>query len=184
MTGRSLKAVFASTEARHREQAYIAFERHATSRKGGKGYPARALRNHDYLYILNHEPTRWPAGDPNAANCARGFPFGEVDSSPTKTLLMKSPEFSRFHELAFDKHPAEELYDIVKDPHQLLNIADNKDYTEVLKSLRHKLQKHLIETRDPRALGQEPLWDYYPHYSGRKNPNWEVDPMPEHLKSK
>ncbi len=39
-----------------REQVYIAMERHDGCRRGGLGYPCRAIRTHDYLYILILNP--------------------------------------------------------------------------------------------------------------------------------
>jgi N-sulfoglucosamine sulfohydrolase len=179
MTAQSLSPVFASPSSRTKGQAYIALERHATSRKGGKGYPSRAIRNAQFLYIRNYEPDRWPAGDPDPNNCARGFPYGEIDSSPTKTLLMENGEnekFRQYHKLAFGKHPTEELYDVANDPWQLNNLAADKDYAQIRKQLSEDLQLYLIQTEDPRALGKEPLmWDFYPHYGKRVNKNWSVD---------
>ena len=162
--------------------AFIAMERHDGCRKGGKGYPCRAIRTHQYLYIRNFEPTRWPAGDPDRRVCARDIPFGEVDSSPTKKLLMDnkdSPGFKRLYDLAFAKRPAEELYDVRKDPGQLVNVADNPEYAEARKKLSARLQKHLAQNGDPRALGQDAPWDYYPYYGRKVNKDWKVDPKPE-----
>jgi len=56
---------------------------------GAKGYPCRALRTKGYMYIHNFEPMRWPSRSPDASVCARGLPFGEIDSSPTKTFMME-----------------------------------------------------------------------------------------------
>ncbi|MHC4995985.1 MAG: sulfatase family protein, partial [Planctomycetota bacterium] len=47
-----------------RDAVVLARERHAYCREGGLGYPGRAIRTRDYLYIRNYEPDRWPAGDP------------------------------------------------------------------------------------------------------------------------
>ena len=66
----------------------MAMERHDGCRKGGKGYPSRAIRKTNFLYVKNYKPDRWPAGDPDRRVCARNIPYGEVDSAPTKTLLM------------------------------------------------------------------------------------------------
>ncbi len=153
-------------------------ERHDGCRKGGKGYPCRAIRTRDFLYIMNYEPTRWPAGDPDASACARAIPFGEVDGSPTKQLLMdnaNTEEFRRFHELAFARRPAEELFDLAKDPGQVVNVAGHRDYGTARKRLRSELQRYLRETKDPRALGLDAPWDYYPYYGFRRNKNWKVD---------
>lgn len=58
-------------------------ERHGGCRKGGKGYPCRAIRTSDHLYIHNFEPTRWLSGSPDSSVCARAIPYGEIDSSPS-----------------------------------------------------------------------------------------------------
>ena len=161
--------------------AFIAMERHDGCRAGGKGYPCRAIRTKEYLYIYNHEPLRWPAGHPDREFCARYIPFGEVDSSPTKTLLMENknkPGFKRFYDLAFAKRPAEELYHVSKDPGQIVNLAGEPAYAEIKKELSDRLKSHLVRTRDPRALGLPAPWDYYPYYGLRRNKNWTVAPKP------
>lgn len=181
MTAHSLMSVFASPKAKGQTSAYTAMERHDGCRKGGKGYPCRAIRTSRFLYIRNYEPDRWPAGDPDKQNCARFIPYGEVDPSPTKTLLMENAGkegFKRFYNLAFAKRPAEELFDLDKDPGQLKNVAGLKEYAKDRKRLKDELQKHLVKTKDPRALGLDAPWDYYPYYGKRRNKNWKVDPKP------
>ena len=187
MIAGSLMHVFSNAGTRHlrayqdASAAFIAMERHDGCRKGGKGYPCRAIRTGQYLYIRNIEPSRWPAGNPDREFCARYIPFGEVDSSPTKSLLMDNkdkPGFKRFYDLAFAKRPAEELYDVRKDPGQVVNLAGKSEYAETQKKLAAQLQKHLVRTKDPRALGLDAPWDYYPYYGLRRNKKWQVDPRP------
>ena len=181
MTARGLADVLASPEADPRPHAFTAMERHDGCRKGGKGYPCRAIRTAGFLYIRNHEPDRWPAGNPDRRFCARFIPFGEVAPSPTKQLLMDNPDkegFRHFHELAFSKRPAEELYHLARDPGQRVNVADHPEHAEIRAQLSRELQRHLVKTRDPRALGQDAPWDFYPYYGTRKNKNWNVDPKP------
>ena len=181
MTAISLMDVFANKLKADRASAYIAMERHDGCRKGGKGFPCRAIRTKDFLYVKNHEPDRWPAGNPDREFCARYIPFGEVDSSPTKTLIMDNKDksaFKRFYDLAFAKRPGEELYSIKSDPGQLVNLAGNPEFAGMQKKMRSQLQKHLIKTKDPRALGLDAPWDYYPYYGLRRNKNWAVDLKP------
>jgi N-sulfoglucosamine sulfohydrolase len=122
------------------------------------------------------EPDRWPAGDPDAKNCARAIPFGEVGSSPTKTLLMQNREgYRKLYELAFGKRPAEELYDLRADPGQMNNVAGVPEYSEILDELSARLQKYTAETGDPRALGKDAPWDFYPYYGLRINKDWHVE---------
>lgn len=181
MTARSLMDVIKNSPTNNHLAAFIAMERHDGCREGGKGYPCRAIRTNDFLYILNHESGRWPAGNPNREFCARYIPFGEVDSSPTKTLLMENkdkPGFKHFYDLAFAKRPSEELYLINKDPGQVVNLANNQEYAAIQKKLSKQLRERLIHTEDPRALGLPAPWDFYPYYGLRRNKKWKVDPKP------
>lgn len=179
MTARSLMDVFTESVKTPRDRAFTAMERHDGCRKGGKGYPCRALRTREFLYIRNYEPDRWPSGDPDAKNCARAIPFGEVDTSPTKSLLMdKRDAYRRFYQLAFGKRPAEELYDLSSDPGQVRNVASDPKYAKIRSALGAQLQQYTAKTGDPRALGQDAPWDYYPYYGRRKNKNWTVDKKP------
>ena len=181
MTAFSLQDVIKNKPRNKRIAAFIAMERHDGCREGGKGYPCRAIRTKDHLYILNYKPERWPAGNPDRKFCARDIPFGEVDSSPTKSLLMAKkdkPGFKRFYNLAFAKRPAEELYDLTKDPGQVVNLASEPEYADIKKKLNSQLKQRLELTKDPRALGLEAPWDFYPYYGLRRNKSWQVDPKP------
>ena len=185
MTARSLLPLLASSAGGRvepdRDAAFIAMERHDGCRRGGKGYPCRAIRTAGHLYIRNFEPTRWPSGSPNAKDCARGIPYGEIDSSPTKTLMMESrgePGIDRLAELSFGTRPENELYDLRSDPGQLNNLAGQPSAQQLVGQLRDRLMDHLAATGDPRALGLPAPWDYYPYYGRRVNEDWEVDPPP------
>jgi len=176
MTAKSLLDVFEGSRIQQRDYVYTAMERHDGCRKGGKGYPCRAIRTDDYLYIRNYESGRWPSGDPDARNCARSLPFGEVDSSPSKTLLMeREDEFRQFHQLAFGMRPAEELYDLRQDPGQINNVASLPEYSEAKNSLSDKLLQYTAKTSDPRALGKDAPWDFYPYYGFKNNKDWYVE---------
>jgi len=68
MTGRSLLKILTSNKAgrvdRRRDHILTGKERHAWVRKNGLGCSCRAIRTHEFLYIRNFMPDRWPAGDP------------------------------------------------------------------------------------------------------------------------
>jgi len=187
MTAESLMDIFSNSGTPNlrayldKSAAFIAMERHDGCRKGGKGYPCRAIRTREFMYIYNFEPGRWPSGSPDASVCARAIPFGEIDTSPTKTFMMKHRNehgVARLAELAFGMRPAEELYDLKNDPHQMNNLAGNVEYLKKQGELRNRLFEHLKKTKDPRALGQDVPWDYYPYYGLRRNKDWKVDPKP------
>lgn len=177
MTARSLSDIFSNAPSLEREAVYIAMERHDGCRPGGAGYPCRAIRTRDHLYIRNYAPERWPAGDPDAKHCARAIPFGEVDTSPTKTLMMERASevgVQRLHQLAFGKRPAEELYDVKDDPAQMVNLVDQSAHRETKVRLAAQLETITRQTGDPRALGLPAPWDHYPYFGTRINKDWTV----------
>lgn len=182
MTGRSLMGIFAGSGTTGRDAAYVGFERHSGARAGGKGYPSRMIRTKDYMYIYNFEPSRWPAGSPDPSVCNRLIPYGEYDSSPTKTFMVENKDkhgIADLAQLAFGKHPAEELYVIADDPHQMRNVAGAIGFEDIQRELRQQLFAHLKRTQDPRVVGGPVEWDYYPHYGNRANKNWKVDEKPK-----
>lgn len=165
MTGRSLLPLLAGGSAEGRDRVFFERERHANVRRGDLSYPARGVRTADHLYIRNYRPDRWPAGDPEVY-VAVG-PFGDIDDGPTKQLLMKSrndPAVSRLFDLAMAKRPAEELFDLRKDPAQLVNVAADPAYAPVRERLKKALDTWQRTTGDPRATDDDDRWDKYPYY--------------------
>jgi len=138
-------------------------ERHDIGRTDGDqlsvGYPVRAIRTDRFLYVRNFKPNRWPVGDPE-------YGFRNCDSSPSKsylTSLTKDDKDYHFFEMAFGKRPAEELYDVVKDPDCVHNLAANPEFAKIKGALWKQLKSCLTEQKDPRILGQGDIFDYYPN---------------------
>ena len=162
MTGKSLMPVLLSTGSAPvdstRQQVFFGRERHnADARSGVLGYPMRGIRTSDYLYIINFEPDRWPAGDPDV--------YLDVDNSPTKTYILdnrRNASLQGYFEKAFLKRPREELYDLKKDPAQMHNLASVGEYQIVRGELQARLMQELIKTQDPRAAGNVTVFDEYP----------------------
>ena len=170
MTGRSWMNLLAGKKEVGRAQVFLERERHANVRRGDLGYPVRAIRTKDFLYIRNLRPDRWPAGDPEMYFSVGDY--GDIDDSPTKQFLIKrynDPVIANYAKIALDKRPAEELYDLQKDPGELKNIADDKKYANAKKKLRAALDRWMETTEDPRANPQSDsdVFDRY-SYSGGK----------------
>ncbi len=165
MVGRSLLDLLDGKSDRGWDKVFLERERHANARKGDLSYPARAIRTKDFLYIRNFRPDRWPAGDPEMWKAVG--PFGDCDASPTKQLILDNrdqPEMKKFFQLCFEKRPAEELYDLAHDPHEITNVADHPEFAKAKKKLRAELDKWLRETGDPRALHDDDRWDRFPYF--------------------
>jgi uncharacterized sulfatase len=175
MTGRSLLPLLRSGKAGQvepdRDKIFFGRERHANVRAGNVGYPVRALRTGQFLYLRNFEPDRWPAGDPPV--------YGDVDQhtdiagSPSKQAVVEhgnKPKVKRLFDLAFDKRPAEELYDLAKDPWQMTNLAADPRYARAKAKLRGELNRYLEQTKDPRASGEGAAFDRYDYVTGGASP--------------
>lgn len=166
MTGRSFLGLLTGKEKPgQRTRTFLERERHANVRKGDLSYPARAIRTKDFLYIRNLRPDRWPAGDPEMYFAVG--PYGDCDGSPTKDLILAhrdEEKYARYYELCFAKRPAEELYDLARDPQQMTNIAERSDHAGAKRMLRAELEQWMKETADPRATSDDDRWDKYPYY--------------------
>lgn len=172
MTGRSLLPILSSgREGRvqaHRSYALLAKERHhGQARADGSGYPMRGIRTEDYLYIRNYKPNRWPQGDPDVSS-SQGI-FSDTDAGASKQYLIdhaNDPQVLPLFRLTFDKRPAEELYDLREDPHQLDNVADEPAYEAIRDHLSGILMQELAATEDPRITGGGEAFDTYPYRVG------------------
>lgn len=148
-----------------RTAAVIGRERHvADARAGNRPYPQRALRTAQFLYIRNFAPDRWPMGDPKAAErdplpsddqlqTDTFVAFADMDAGPTKAWLIRhgrDPAWRHLFDLAFAKRPAEELYDLARDPYQVRNLAGEPRYAEQRRQLATQLERILRDAGDPR----------------------------------
>ena len=101
----------------------------------------RAVRDKRFRYIRNYEPFK---------------AYYQYMNTPEKGATMK--ELRRVHAAGqlpaaatlfmADHKPAEELYDLQRDPHEIHNLADNPDHRETLERMRQVHLDWVAETRD------------------------------------
>jgi len=171
MVGRSLLPLLNSKKHglvdRKRDHVIFGKERHVPAQQSPSiaGYPCRGIRTDRYLYIRNFKPGRWPAGVLSGATHPMNV-HADCDNGPTKSYLVDNrndPKIKKYYDLAFAKRPAEELYDVSKDPHQLNNLAQTEQYADVKKKLSDMLTDKLKQTKDPRIVGEGDSFDQYPY---------------------
>jgi arylsulfatase A-like enzyme len=162
ISGHSLAAILRSDKSGwvdpSRRLMLVGKERHDIGRPYDWGYPVRAIRTPEYLYIYNYFPDRWPAGNPETD-------FGNCDPSPTKELLKSIG--GEFYDLSFGKRPQQALYRLADDPHCLRNLAHDPAYQSETEKLRSQMLAQLREEKDPRALGEGAVFDTYRYLGGR-----------------
>lgn len=162
MTGESLVEILRATQSgwvdQSRNVMLVGKERHDLGRPYDWGYPVRALRTPEYLYIHNYFPERWPAGNPETD-------FGNCDPSPTKELLKAIG--GEFYEMSFGKRPTDALYRLTDDPECVRNLANDPYFKPTMERLREQMLDLLRDEQDPRALGNGAVFDTYKYVAGR-----------------
>lgn len=142
----------------------------------------RALRSHEYLYIRNFKPERWPAGAPvkydETGTLSPGY--HDIDDFMESYLFEnRSIDTIKYYfDFAVAKRPAEEMYDILRDPYCLNNLATLPEYQEILIEFRKKLKLRLIGTGDPRLTGNGDIWESYERFNVMRSfpvPDWATD---------
>ena len=178
MTGQSLLPILqgAGGADDRRDHTFTAMERHMDCRKViGQGYPMRALRTKEYLYIRNFEPARAPAGDASVNTWTAEqiatlvfTSYGDIDAGPTKAYVVTrqdDPAVKPLFDRAVGPRPARELYAVARDPYQLENLAEHPGMGAIVARLDRQLMDALRRTGDPRASGHGDVFDKYPTYS-------------------
>lgn len=171
MTGSSLGAILHSPASGRidpsRDAVIAGRERHTPAQAAPStvGYPSRSIRTHEYLYIRNYAPDRWPAGVPEGST--KGWVFADCDAGPTRQYLLdhqQDPGVRSHFARAFEPRPEQELYVLALDPEQLENVAADPTHSAVLERLGRRLDRLLERTADPRSVGGAERFDSYPYY--------------------
>jgi N-sulfoglucosamine sulfohydrolase len=186
MTGVSLMKILNSdasgTIDESKEFVVMGKERHNHARPDHVGYPVRAIRTAEFLYIMNLKNDRWPLGDPPLYCCHT------IMTNPSKDLILENKdEYITYFDLIYNKRPEEELFDIVNDPDCIINLASKPEYSKIATQLRSKLEQILTEQGDPRLLGYGDIFESYPYYQkfndiipgfkerGKYNPKYMIE---------
>ena len=110
----------------------------------------RAVRNHRYRYIKNFEPTK---------------PYYQYMNTPEKGATMReirrvgeAGQLPQAASLFFTDHkPAEELYDLDSDPHEINNLAANPQFNQIKSELQSALITWQQETGDMGLIPESEL---------------------------
>ena len=138
-TGRSLTELFRSEKAgkviAERDHVIVGRERNDVGRPHDEGYPVRGIVKDDWLYLHNFEPSRWPGCNPETG-------YFDTDEGPTKTAVVdarQSPELKHFWDICFGLRPQDELFDLVRDPDCVHNLAGKSEMAARMAAMKTKL---------------------------------------------
>ena len=144
--GTGLVAIWMTAMEPGREALVVGQERHDLGRPDDVGYPSRGLFLEGFLYVQNFEPARWPMGDPITG-------YLNTDGGPPKTELLAQNRQGINHALwvlNFGRKPAEELYELARDPDCVRNLAADPAFADRREAMRARLFAELRRQRDPR----------------------------------
>jgi arylsulfatase A-like enzyme len=127
LQGQSLLPLFRGEATELRDVLFAEMTWHAAYE------PQRAVRSRRFKYIRRFGTRTKPV----LVNC---------DDSPSKSLLMSYGWAER-------SVPFEQLYDIVFDPNEAANLADDPRHADTLAELRGRLEQWMEETNDPLRHG-------------------------------
>ncbi len=136
--GKSFLGVLLGEKTAHRDYVYGV----QTTRgiiNGSACYPIRSIRSARFKYIwnLNHEATFYNVESTNPQGLfAVWRKLAERDEKAARIVR------------AYQHRPEEELYDVLNDPFELRNLADDARYAQVKAELRTRLEQWMAEQGD------------------------------------
>lgn len=146
LPGRSLLAILDQAQPRGWDRIFASHGFHEIHQY----YPMRAIRTREFKYIANlAAPLTYPVA-------------GDIQSSPSWRAIESRPSAGLGGRTlaAFLHRPAEELYELSKDPHEVQNIATDPAYADVLRRMRTELAEFRTRTRDPWVPGQSSVFGH------------------------
>jgi N-sulfoglucosamine sulfohydrolase len=70
--------------------------------------------------------------------------------------MYKRGELTAAQALPYGPRPAEELYDLLEDPHELVNLADDPAHQDILQEMREAVEDWVTETDDKGQYPEQP----------------------------
>ena len=110
---------------------------------------SRSLRDERYLYIRNYMP-HLPAGQ--HVNYQMQTPTTRVWRE-----MYDAGQLNAIQRQFWEARPAEEFYDLEKDPEETVNLIDDKNYQREIKRFREAHRQKTIEIRDPGFIPESML---------------------------
>lgn len=146
LSGTSLLPILGKTADPMRTAVFASHDFHEINQY----YPMRGIRTRTHSYILN---LAWQLPYPIAGDVAGSPSWKAIAADPTIRLGRRS-------QAAYLQRPAEELYDLTRDPDEVTNLAADPAYAGIKAELAERLRSVRAATKDPWLAGQT---DPYSH---------------------
>jgi N-sulfoglucosamine sulfohydrolase len=140
LPGKSLLPLLGQSGGVGRDAVFASHEFHEINQY----YPMRSVRTRAHSYIAN---LAFPLDYPIAGDVAGSPSWQAISADPTIRLGKRT-------QAAYLKRPPEELYDLTRDPDEIINVVADPAYASVLADMRQRLLAMRTTTRDPWLSGQ------------------------------
>ena len=157
LEGKSYLGVLLGKTNKHKEHVYGL----QTTRgiiNGSEHFGIRQVRSRRFKYIVNLTP------DVKFRNV---FMKKEIYASWRKKAQIDADAADKIRR--FENRPGEELYDVVNDPYEWHNLADDPKYSKVKKELRTKLYKWMAQQGDEGQATELEALEHQTKYLRKKN---------------
>lgn len=167
LSGRSFLGVLRGERQAHRDRVFVTHSGDGEMNR----YPIRAVRSRDWKYIRNLDPAgkHHTHVDKGTNREADGRNYWDSWVEKARTDGAAAGVLRRYH-----TRPAEELYDLTADPHELKNLADDPGHTDRLKAFRADLDAWMRQQGDQGLTTERALPD---PRAGKKVQSGPVRPM-------
>jgi uncharacterized sulfatase len=139
MSGRSFMPVLRGETSHHRDKVFFTHSGDGNMNR----YPIRAVRTDRWKYIRNLDPSAEFHSHINKAKASDGIEYWETWVEKAKTDPAAATWVRWYH-----TRPAEELYDLTTDPHEVTNLAAEPAHAELLATLRTDLDAWMAAQGD------------------------------------
>lgn len=152
LDGKSMLAVLKGEANTHKSYVF-AIQTSRGINNGPESYGIRSVRSEQYKYIRNLSPE---------VPFQNNFTHKDTSLWPSWQRKAETDAFAQRQVYKFQYRPAEELYDILADPHEMKNLADDPTLAEIKSDLRKRLDAWMIDQGDEghntEMLALERMW--------------------------
>jgi uncharacterized sulfatase len=153
LSGRSFLGVLRGEKDGHRDRVFVTHSGDGDMNR----YPLRAVRTRDWKYVRNLDPAGEHHTHIDRAAAGDGRAYWDTWVERAKTDPTAAAVVKRYH-----TRPAEELYDLAADPHELKNLAADPKHADRLKALRADLDAWMKAQGDEGLATERALPDPRP----------------------
>jgi len=148
LDGRSFAGVLQGKTKTHRDRVF-------NTQSGDRDfnvYPSRSLRTREWKYILNLHPEFQHHTHDSRHSAGNGILYWRSWVEEAKTNPKAAAAVKRYVE-----RPAEELYDLKSDPHELDNLAGDPKQANRLADMRRELKAWMKQQGDKETVFGKPI---------------------------